>query len=90
MKKVSIHIHDTTWDLILKKAISMIPSESLTGKGIVKKANQVILQTLMDAFPSEVLPCNKCGKIFSIEGDEGVLRETGTFCNKHVPPGEEG
>ena len=33
----------------------------------------------------DVLPCARCGKVISIEADEGSMREEGVFCNKHLP-----
>lgn len=85
MKRLSIALDDTTWELVLQKAVSEMAHDSLTGKGITKKAGMLIIQKIMEAFPSDVLPCETCGKIFSIEADEGSLREEGAFCNKHLP-----
>jgi len=74
MKRISIALDNTTLDLISRQATE-------TGK----KLQTVILETIMEAFPSDVFPCTRCGKIFSIEDDEGGLRSEGTFCNKHLP-----
>jgi hypothetical protein len=74
MKRISLTLHNTTLDLISRQA---------TKSG--KKLQAVILETIMEAFPSDVFPCTRCGKIFSIESDEGSMRSEGTFCNKHLP-----
>ena len=29
--------------------------------------------------------CDRCGKGFSLEADEGSVREEGAFCNRHLP-----
>ena len=84
-KRVSITLDDMTYSKILDKAISDMRPNILSGKQITKKAGQLILRTIMDAFPSDVVPCDHCGKVFSIEADEGSMRDTGTFCNKHLP-----
>ena len=85
MKKITISLHDSTYSNILDQAISEIDKGALTGARITRRAAQVILRTIMDSFPCEVFSCDKCGKIFSVEGDEGSLREQGAFCNKHLP-----
>ncbi|MHB8544082.1 MAG: hypothetical protein ACYC9S_08815 [Leptospirales bacterium] len=85
MKRISLALDDTTYDLVLKEAISRMDSGSLPGKKISKKAVRLIIETIMDAFPSDVLLCDKCEKVFSIETDEGSVREEGVFCNKHLP-----
>jgi hypothetical protein len=59
MKRISLALDETTYDLIL--------------------------ETIMESFPSDVLLCDKCGKVFSIEADEGSVSEEGAFCNKHLP-----
>lgn len=79
MKRISIALDNTTLDLISRQA---------TESG--KKLQVVILETIMEAFPSDVFPCTRCGKIFSIEGNEGSIREEGAFCNKHLPKETEG
>jgi len=85
MKRISLALHDSTYELILRETISRTRTESLTGKAISKKAVQVVIETIMEAFPSDVLPCTKCGKVICIEADEGSMREEGVFCNKHLP-----
>ena len=87
--KISLNLDDTTYDLVLRKAITNIPEgKSLTGKAITKGARRLILETIMEAFPSDVCLCERCGKAFSVEADEGSLREEGAFCNKHLPEEE--
>lgn len=78
MKKLSINLDDTTYGLISRQA-----AESR------KKVSQIVTLALMEAFPSDVCQCERCGKVFSIESDEGSLREEGAFCNKHLPKKEE-
>ncbi len=74
MKKLSISLHDATYALISGQA-----AESR------KKVSQVAIEALMDAFPTDISLCDRCGKLFSIEADEGGLREEGVFCNRHLP-----
>ena len=74
MKRISLALHEETYELIKQEA-----------KPSGKKPSLVILQTIMLAFPSDVLPCARCGKVISIEADEGSMREEGVFCNKHLP-----
>lgn len=78
MKRVTLSIDDTTYDLIRQEAVK---------RGI--KIQTLILDYLLIAFPSDVSVCFKCGKVFSIEADEGSLRDEGTFCNKHLPKERE-
>ena len=79
MKRISVTLDDTTYQLL---------SESAAESG--KKVPHVIAGVLMDAFPSDHLClCEKCGKVFDIQADEGSLREEGAFCNKHLPVDEE-
>lgn len=85
MKRLSITLDDTTYGLILQEAVSRMEGEYSTGKAIEKKAVNLVLEAVMLAYPSDVMPCDKCGKIFSVEADEGSVREEGAFCNKHIP-----
>lgn len=78
MKRVTLSIDETTYELMHQEAVK---------RGI--KIQTLILNYLLIAFPSDVCVCFKCGKVFSIEADEGSLREEGTFCNKHLPSEEE-
>ncbi len=74
MKRISLTLDPTTYDLILREA-----AESR------KKVSQVAIEALLAAFPSDICLCEKCGKAFSVEGDEGNVREEGAFCNRHLP-----
>ena len=78
MKKLSISLDDTTYGLISREA-----AESR------RKVSQVAIEALLAAFPSDVCLCERCGKVFSIESDEGSVREDGAFCNKHLPKEDE-
>lgn len=89
MKRISLALDDTTYELILRETLSRTRTEPLTERAISKKAVQLIVSTVMEAFSSDVLPCTRCGKIISIEADEGSLREEGVFCNKHLPKERE-
>ena len=77
MKKLTVSLDETTYGLIQHQA-----AESR------RKVSQVAIEALLAAFPSDVCLCERCGKAFSVEADEGSLREEGAFCNKHLP--EEG
>ena len=74
MKRLSITLDDTTFDLIRQEA-----------ERRNKRVQTIIIDYLMIIFPSDVLLCDKCGKFFSVEADEGSLREEGAFCTKHLP-----
>ncbi len=74
MKRLSLSLDDTTFDLVSRQA-----AESR------KKVSAVLLEAIMLAFPSDVCLCDKCGKLFSVEADEGSIREEGAFCNRHLP-----
>ena len=74
MKRLSLSLDDTTYDLVSRQA-----AESR------KKVSAVLLEAIMLAFPSDVCLCDKCGKLFSVEADEGSIREEGAFCNRHLP-----
>lgn len=91
MKRVTLSIDNTTYDLVLRKPISVLSKSGnqWTGSQISRKATQIMIEVIMDAFSSDVSLCEKCGKVFSIEADEGSLREEGVFCNKHLPKEEE-
>ena len=78
MKKLSISLDDTTYGLISRQA-----AESR------RRVSQVAIEALLAAFTSDVCQCVRCGKVFSIESDEGSMREEGAFCNKHMPKEEE-
>ena len=86
MKRIFLNLDDTTYDLILREAVPRKPPvPHRTTKLVDRAASRLILETIMDAFPSGVCLCEKCGKAFSIECDEGSIREAGAFCNKHLP-----
>ncbi|WP_053764693.1 hypothetical protein [Leptospirillum ferriphilum] len=78
MKKLSITLDETTYGLIQRQA-----AESR------RRVSQVAIEALMVAFPSDVCQCDRCGKAFSVEADEGSVREEGAFCNKHLPMEED-
>lgn len=77
MKRVTLSIDDTTYGLICQEAEKRN-----------KRVQTIIIDYLMIAFPSDVLLCDNCGKVFSVEADEGSLREEGAFCNRHLPKEE--
>ena len=86
MKRISITLDPTTYDLILKEADSRLaPLPNRTPRMLDRAASRLIFETIMNAFSSDVCLCEKCGKAFSVEGDEGSVREEGSFCNKHLP-----
>lgn len=85
MKRLSLTPDDTTYELILREAYSRLKDATPTGRAIQKKAVHLVLEAVMLAYPSDSILCDKCGKLFSIEADEGSIREEGAFCNKHVP-----
>lgn len=41
-------------------------------------------QFLSEHFGMDLLLCQKCSKVFSVEADEGSLREDGAWCNAHL------
>ena len=77
MKKLTVSLDETTFGLIQRQA-----AESR------RRVSQVAIEALLAAFPSDVCLCERCGKAFSVEADEGSLREEGAFCNKHLPEEE--
>ena len=84
--KISLTLDDLTYDLILQEAGSRLPPLPYrTPRLVDRAARRLILETIMAAFPSDLCLCEKCGKAFSVEGDEGSVREEGAFCNKHLP-----
>ena len=91
MKRVSLKLDDTTYDLILRKAVPLMPPvPHRTTKLVDRAASRLIHETILDAFPSGAVLCDKCGEAFSVEGDEGSIREEGAFCTKHLPKDGEG
>ena len=86
MKRISLTLDDTTYDLILREAVPrMPPVPHRTTKLVDRAASRLIHETILDAFPSGAVLCDKCGEAFSVECDEGGIREEGAFCNKHLP-----
>ena len=86
MKRISLKLDPTTYDLIRQEAGSRLPPVPHRTPGLVDRAaGRLILETILQAFPSDVCLCEKCGKAFSVECDEGSMREEGAFCNKHLP-----
>lgn len=49
-----------------------------------KKRSVWFTQFLSEALGLDVFVCEKCGQVFSIDGDEGSLRVDGPWCNKHL------
>lgn len=49
-----------------------------------KKRSVFLIQYLSDAFGLDLLTCEKCGKKFSVEADEGSFRDDGSWCNAHL------
>ena len=85
MKRISLNLDDTTYDLILREAVPrMPPVPHRTTKLVDRAARRLILETIMDAFPSGAVLCDRCGEAFSVECDEGSIHEEGAFCNKHL------
>ena len=78
MKRVTISLHDSIYEKIKDEA---------TIKG--HSVPSVIMSRLTEEFMPALIVCDKCGKVFDIEADEGSLREEGAFCNKHLPEGKE-
>ncbi|MEC4683037.1 MAG: hypothetical protein VST70_05085 [Nitrospirota bacterium] len=81
--KISLTLDDLTYDLILQDAGSRLPPVPYrTPRLVDRAARRLILETIMNAFPSDLCLCEKCGKAFSVEGR---VREEGAFCNRHLP-----
>ena len=73
--RISLNLDATTYECVVRQA-----EES------GQKISALLLEVIMEKFsPPEVCVCAKCGKPFSIEADEGSIREEGAFCNRHIP-----
>lgn len=88
MKRISLVLDDTTYDLVRQQSISALSKSGnqWTESRVSRKATQIMVETIMAAFfSSDVCLCDRCGKGFSLEADEGSVREEGAFCNRHLP-----
>jgi len=85
MKRISLKLDDTTYDLILREAVPrMPPVPHRTTKLVDGAARRLIYETILAAFPSGAVLCDRCGEAFSVECVEWSIHEEGAFCNKHL------